>query len=223
MGERSINELCGELLEKRALIEAGGGQKAVDFYKAFGVKYITVPYYQPEHFATAEERALTLKKFRQVYDLLKANGMEMQYHNHDFEFMKVEGDKLAIDWLYDEMPGLCPQLDTGWVKYAGADPVEYINKYAKRMHTIHIKDFTAKKLANGPVYDLIGIESCPTKEDNGFRYKPLGAGIQDFDAMFKAIDNTDIECLIVEQDENYDVPSLVNAEISRKYLQTKGL
>lgn len=36
MAERSINELCGELLEKRALIEAGGGQKAVDFQHSKG-------------------------------------------------------------------------------------------------------------------------------------------------------------------------------------------
>ncbi|MDO4952501.1 MAG: carboxyl transferase domain-containing protein, partial [Synergistaceae bacterium] len=36
MGERSINELCSELLEKRALIEAGGGQKAVDFQHSKG-------------------------------------------------------------------------------------------------------------------------------------------------------------------------------------------
>ena len=179
------------------------GQEAVDFFKTFGVKYVTVPYYQEEHFQTEEARRETLENFTKVAKLLAENGITMQYHNHDFEFKRFPDGKTYLDWLYENIPAelLKPQLDVCWVTYGGEDPAKYIRKYADRISTIHLKDFTAKKLNGGAVYELIGIDSESdeeTVEDNGFRFRALGRGIMDFGPIFDALEDTPVEYLIVE-------------------------
>ncbi len=214
----SVHENIEVFLEK--------GKEAVDFFKAFGVKYVTVPHYSAEHYETEEARKETLEKFTKVATLLREHGMILQYHNHDFEFGKLDDGRYYLDWLYESMPEnlLKPQLDVCWVKYAGEDPVKYINKYKDRMFTIHFKDFVCKEFASGPVYELIGVKpKKKTKAENGFAYRPLGKGMQDFDPMLAALENTGVEYIIVEQDNCYDTPPLEAVKISREFLKTKGI
>ena len=202
------------------------GQTAVDFFKAFGVKYVSVPWYALENYVTQENRDATVKAFTEVAELLHKNGMVLQYHNHDFEFGKLDDGRYYLDWLYDSIPAhlLHPQLDVCWIRYADEDPVKYIKKYADRMHTIHFKDFTCKKLGGGPVYELIGVDTkADNKEDNGFEFRPLGKGMQNFDVMLEALENTIVEYIIVEQDNCYDTPPLEAITISREFLRSKGI
>ena len=101
-----------------------------------------------------------------------------------------------------------------------------ILKYAGKMKTLHLKDFTCKKLASGPVYALIddeGNEIKNDKDDNGFRFCPLGKGMQDFPAILDAAEKCGIDYVIVEQDQSYETPALEAARISREYLKSLGL
>ena len=125
------------------------------------------------------------------------------------------------------MPDLIEgEVDTCWAKYAGVDPAAFIEKYAGRMHTLHLKDFTCRKLADGPVYALIDdsgkAKPKQSKEDNGFAFRPLGMGMQDFPAILAAAKRVGIEYIIVEQDESKDMPTLEAAKISRGYLRSLG-
>lgn len=201
------------------------GQKAVDFFKAFGVKYVTVPHYPVENYQTEEARKDTLEKFTKVAKLLHENGMVLQYHNHDFEFGKLDDGRYYLDWLYESIPAelLIPQLDVCWVKYAGEDPVKYIKKYTDRIKTIHFKDFTADSLAGGPVYELIGVKTEKSNAGNNFKFQPLGKGIQNFDPMLEALEDTDVNYVIVEQDQCYETAPLEAVKISREFLKTKGI
>lgn len=201
------------------------GQEAVDFFKAYGVKYVSIPWYPIENYLTEEKREETLKVFTQVAELLHKNDMVLQYHNHDFEFGKLDDGRYFLDWLYDSIPAhlLMPQLDVCWVRYASEDPVKYIKKYANRIKTIHFKDFFAKQLGGGPVYELIGAARTQKREDNGFEFRPLGKGIQDFDAMLEALEDTGVEYVIVEQDQCYATPPMEAITISREFLRTKGI
>ncbi len=214
----SVHQNINMFLEK--------GQEAVDFFKAYGVKYVSVPWYAVENYLTEEAREATLKTFSKVAELLYKNGMVLQYHNHDFEFGKLDDGRYFLDWLYDSIPAhlLNPQLDVCWVHYAGEDPVKYIKKYAHRMNTIHFKDFTCKALGGGPVYELIGVDKeADKKEEGDFEFRPLGKGIQDFDAMLEALEDTDVKYVIVEQDDCYDTPPLEAIKISREFLRIKGI
>ena len=61
-------------------------------------------------------------------------------------------------------------------------------------------------------------------EDNGFAFRPLGMGRQDFKSILEACEECGTEVVIVEQDQTYELPELEAARISREYLRdTFGL
>lgn len=204
------------------------GQKAVDYLKTIGVKYAVVPWYGPENHKGNPGWETTLVNFARAAELLKNNGMILGYHNHDFEFAKYEG-KYLLDWLYETFPAdlLEPEVDTCWVHYAGVNPAEYLLKYAGRMHVVHLKDFSCDKLGGGPVYALIdddGNEMDRPQGDVGFRFRPVGEGIQDWNAILAAAEQAGAEILIVEQDQCYEDAPLDAVARSRAYLKnTFGL
>ncbi len=201
------------------------GQEAVDYLKTIGAKYCAIPWYGIENYENGNFPK-TIAMFEKVGKLLKKNGIQLTYHNHDFEFKLLDGEYI-LEKIYAALPGLIEgELDTCWAKYAGVDPVSIIRKYKGKMKTLHLKDFTCNKLASGPVYALIdnsGNEIPTSKEDNGFAFRPLGMGMQDFTAILEAASYCDIDYVIVEQDESKDMPALDAARISRSYLRSLGI
>lgn len=203
------------------------GQKAVDYIKTLGVKYAAVPWYDADKLAGSPEWDNTVKMFTDVAELLKKNGIKMMYHNHDFEFNKVDG-KFILDWIYDTIPQdlIEPEVDTCWVHYAGYNPAEYLLKYSGRINIVHLKDFACKNLGGGPVYALIdedGKEKKSSKEENGFEFRPVGHGIQDIPSIIEASEKAGASVLIVEQDQSNDRPPMEAAKMSREYLKSLGL
>ncbi|MDP4133498.1 MAG: sugar phosphate isomerase/epimerase [Bacillota bacterium] len=206
-----------------------GGNAIIDYLAELGTKYCAIPWYER---AKLEKGTPvwdeTTKNFTAYGKALKDKGIKMLYHNHDFEMDVIDG-KCILDWIYESISAdlLEPQFDTCWVRYGGYDPVEYIEKYKGRVEIIHLKDFTCKKLGGGPVYALIdgtGKEGKkPTREENEFKFQPLGMGMQDFPAILQAAKNVGVKCVIVEQDQSLDRSSLEAAKISREYLRSLGL
>lgn len=204
------------------------GEKAIDYLKTVGVKYCAIPWYVKEALKGTDKWETTKKEFIEYSAALKKAGIKLLYHNHDFEFEKFEG-KYLIDWLYEELDAdvISPEFDTCWVHYAGEDPCKYIEKYAGRVEVIHLKDFVCKALGGGPVYDLIdksgNVSDKPSKEDNGFMFKPVGSGIQNFPAILESAEKSGTEYVIVEQDEAPEKPAMECAKLSRDYLKSLGL
>ncbi|MBQ8817565.1 MAG: sugar phosphate isomerase/epimerase [Clostridia bacterium] len=201
---------------------------SVEFIKKLGVKYSAIPWMGPENHKGQDNFENAMEEIRTVSKLLKDNDIKLLYHNHEFEFETYEG-KFLMDWLYDTLGTdvLEPEIDTCWVRYAGYDPCEYLRKYTGKINIVHLKDFVCKSFAGGPVYALIDGEGNQgkkaTREDNGFRFKHIGAGMQDFASIIKASEDAGAEYVIVEQDEWYDDDSLELARRSREYLRGLGL
>ena len=59
----------------------------------------------------------------------KKRGIVLLYHNHDFEFAQISG-MTALDFLYAAVPAsvLKCELDTCWIRYAGADPADCLRR-----------------------------------------------------------------------------------------------
>ena len=197
----------------------------VAYQKELGVKYVAIPWMDKMEGLAGGEEALakTAELMTKTAIALKKNGMQLLYHNHDFEFEPV-GDKLPIDALYEAVPELMPEFDTCWVKYAGYDPVEYINKYSGRTPVIHLKDFVGKK-GSTQVYALVDKDGNPVGGDNSdvsaFAFRSVGSGIQNFPAIIRAGIASGAEAIIVEQDDCYG-DSFGAAEASRAYLKSIG-
>jgi len=150
--------------------------------------------------------AESVKKFAALFnswgEKIQENGMEFCYHNHAHEFAKVGGD-YALDLLFKETdPALVEiEFDTCWVTAAGADPVEYIRKYAGRCPLIHLKDMKA------------GGDKVLTE---------VGSGVVNIAGIVKESDSVGVEWLVVEQDKG-ERPTLESAKISYDFLKAKGL
>ena len=73
-------------------------------------------------------------------------GITFGYHNHDFEFTRVNGNYLFEYLLQATNPSLVKiELDVYWAAYAGVDPVEFLQTHADRIALIHLKDMAADR------------------------------------------------------------------------------
>lgn len=202
-------------------------ENSVAYLKTLGIKYSAIPHVAPERWK--EEYDVLIDEIKKVGKLLKDNGIQLMYHNHDFELIIKRGDKFVLDALYGDVPSdlLIPQLDECWVHYAGQDPVDYVKKYGDVEEVLHMKDFECKNLASGPVYELIDDKGNVNgdrkdRESDGFEFRPVGYGRQNVEAIMKAAEDTKIKYVIVEQDQHPERTSLEDAKMSIDYLRSLG-
>lgn len=199
-------------------------------YRQIGVLQIVIPYLTEEYRPGAAGFDMLIRWARKLGQLCKAQGMKLAYHNHDFEFVKL-GDEYALDVLYREVPAdfLETQLDTCWVFVGGEDPVKYVEKYAGREHTVHLKDFwaspeTVKGHKCEKLYQLIGIDDgkqVKAEAGQSFCFRPVGYGVQNVQAIVQAAEDSGAKWIIVEQDNpSMNKPPLECAEMSISYLKT---
>ena len=119
-----------------------GFEAELEYSKSIGSKYIVCP----------GAKVDTMEDIKYLADVLnKASkravkeGIKVGYHNHDHEFVKVDG-KYAMDWVAELTDDdVILELDVFWLAYAGIDPIEYIKKWGKRVELIHIKQIDDKK------------------------------------------------------------------------------
>lgn len=195
--------------------------KVVRDYTVIGIKYIAVPYLGEDDRPGSANYGTVLENIKRFGKIFAENGMTLLYHNHDFEFVRTESGKYALDEMYETVDAslLQTELDCCWVKVAGEDPAEYIRKYANRCPIVHLKDFTGEKSQN--MYNLIGLKES-AKTSSSFAFRPVGYGKQDIPTILTAAIESGAEYLVVEQDNPGEQTSLEAAEMSRNYLKTLG-
>ena len=197
-------------------------RKAFTDYQTIGCRYIAIPYLGENERPGGAKFDETLENIKVLGALAKEFGITLLYHNHDFEFIKLDG-VYGLDVMYNTVPAdlLQTQLDTCWVKVGGEDPAAYIRKYAGRAPVVHLKDFYGEKSED--MYELIGIEKkAPTRPAN-FEFRPLGYGMQDFSSILSAAEESGAEWVVVEQDNpSMDKKPMECAAMSRAYLKTLG-
>ena len=203
---------------------AADPEKVISDYAKIGCKYIAIPYAVEERRPGGELFDETVEGIRNFAAIGKKYGITMLYHNHDFEFEKLNGEYL-LDLLYKALSAdeLQTELDTCWVNYGGEDPAAYLRKYAGRAPVVHIKDFVAKS-RGAKVYDLIGIDDGAQELADGekdFSYMPVGYGVQDMPAIVEACKDAGSEWLIIEQDDpSMGKTPLECIKLSIDYLKT---
>ncbi|PST89098.1 hypothetical protein C9I91_13290, partial [Photobacterium jeanii] len=77
----------------------------------------------------------TCKFLNEKAKLLKLEGINVHYHNHDFEFRCSDDGISPFDVLADQLdPSLIKFcVDTGWLHMAGVDPVTFLNQHRARI------------------------------------------------------------------------------------------
>ena len=188
-------------------------------YKDIGCPYIAIPYLTEAYRPGTEGFAKTIEGARILGETAKKLGMKLLYHNHDFEFVKING-VYALDILYETVPSdlLQTELDTCWVNVGGENPADYVRKYAGRAPVVHLKDFYGEKSQH--MYELIGLEQEKIQESQKFEFRPVGYGKQDFSDILRASEEAGAEWVIVEQDQpSMGKTALECAQMSISYLK----
>ena len=99
-----------------------------------------------------EERRRTLDDWKHASEVLnhagsvcKDAGIQFAYHNHNFEFVTLEG-KVPYDVMLENTdPALVKlEIDLFWITFAGADPLAYFGRYPGRVPLVHVKDMRTK-------------------------------------------------------------------------------
>lgn len=112
---------------------------------------------------------------------LQAYNLNIAYHNHWFEFSKIQGEQTMFDVLLAKTaPHVNFILDSYWIKVGGEDPATYIDRFAGRIRVLHLKDY--KKRFFVPLI------------------KPLGKGTLDFPAILEHAKAAGVTDAVVELD-----------------------
>ena len=195
-------------------------------YKEIGCKYIVIPYLPEERRPGFADFEKTLAEMAVIGEECKKQGLQLLYHNHDFEFVKL-GDKYGLDVMYDTVPAdlLATELDTCWVNVGGEEPAPYVLKYTGRAPVVHLKDFVMKgKEKPQKLYALIGIDDNEEQAaEEAFSFRPVGSGVQNMPAILEAAEKAGASWVVVEQDQpDAGHVELECAEISRAFLKKLG-
>ena len=178
--------------------------------KAAGFKYFVIPVPPQGHFtrdADTGKRHMDgdLKPLADMLNTIgekcRAQGLQLLYHNHDFEYEKNKEGIVPIDYLLEHCnPDYVNfQMDLFWVTKAGADPVAYFKKYPGRFLSWHVKDM-----------------------DEEGNFAPVGTGTIDFQRILGERETSGMKYYLVEQDRTFDLPPLEAIKISHKGLADLG-
>ena len=116
-------------------------------YDRLGCETLIVPYLDPERFESAASVSAVADRLQDVAKTVAERGFELQYHNHDHEFVPC-GEHTAMDELLeatDERVGF--ELDAGWANAGGVDPAELLDRYGDRISHVHFADADASGAA----------------------------------------------------------------------------
>ena len=155
-------------------------QKAVDDASEIGLKYMVCAWLSNSERGNLDHFIKVAGELNKAGEVCKKSGIQLVYHNHDFEFIK-EGDKYPYDAIMSHTDEnlVKMEMDIYWLAKAKQDPIALINQYPGRYPMWHIKDMN-------------------NKPDQMFT--EVGNGIIDFKAIFKHANKAGLKYYFVEQD-----------------------
>ena len=174
-------------------------KKALDTAKAIGHEYVVVPWVPQEKRLTLDGWKNVASVFNRAAQMTKDAGMQFAYHNHDFEFPKMDG-QVPYDVLLQSTDAKLVQLeiDLYWITKGGQDPLTYFARWPGRIPLVHVKDGGA-----APEYKMADV----------------GQGKIDWKRIFAKRDQAGIKHFFVEHDQ----PPQPFDDIATSYNYLKGL
>ncbi len=117
----------------------------VSVAKAVGHQYVIVAWIPEQQRKTIDDWKRIAEQMNQAGTACRAAGLQFAYHNHEFEFVPIDG-KLPYDVLLEGTdPSLVKlEMDLFWATFAGADPLAYFARSPGRFPLVHVKDMTRK-------------------------------------------------------------------------------
>ncbi|MEL6838874.1 MAG: sugar phosphate isomerase/epimerase [Pseudomonadota bacterium] len=161
---------------------------ALAIIKMLGIKKVFAPFIGPDDRPTDTAGWLSFgMRLAAAAKPLQDAGVVFGWHNHAFEFDATDSGDMPLDLIMQASDDLMLELDLGWVRVAGHDPVEWINKYARRISAAHIKDIAR----DGECVDEDG-------------WADVGHGIMGWPAIHSALQAVGVDHYVLEHDNPTD-------------------
>ncbi|MCY3781719.1 MAG: sugar phosphate isomerase/epimerase [Chloroflexi bacterium] len=107
---------------------------------AFDLRNVAIAFLPPDDFATIDAIKRTCERLNQAGELARAHNLQLHYHNHWWEFKRING-AATLDVMLEELDeSVCLQIDTYWAQVGGEDAVEVLKQVGARAPLIHLKD-----------------------------------------------------------------------------------
>ena len=190
--KKIVSDLGMDIISSHTSVEAAGitmesAKKMADSHAILGVKYCVQPWIE-EVDRNIESYKRMIGDWNEVGKIMKGVGIQFGYHNHNFEFVNIDGVIPYYDIFMPEMDAdlITMELDMYWATKAGQDPVEMFKKYPGRFQLYHFKDMSEK---SAPFFTV-------DKDD----ITSVGAGLIDFKRIYEAREMAGMKYLFVEDD-----------------------
>ncbi len=151
------------------------------------------------------------KKLNRAGEALKAQGIELLYHNHNVELLPVKAGVCAYELLIgDTDPDAVNfEYDSYWFTSGGADAKHWMKKLGSRMKLWHINDRGSRH--KGPAMTPI------LKADS----MELGTGNMDLNGLWEIAAENGIQAVVLESHKNWIGKDPVKSlELSARWLQS---
>lgn len=160
----------------------------------------------PAEYYSVEGVARFLAELAPIAKTLAAEGIDFSFHNHQAEFIKLDG-RLMMDRLLADSPAdmLKFEIDTYWVQVGGQSPANWIRKVAGRIPLLHLKDYAI------------------AMSDPRVRMSEIGQGNLDWQDILAAAKQAGVRWYLVEQDDCNGRDPFESLAISYRYLRGQGL
>jgi len=194
--KKLVEDLGMEILSSHTNVEAEGitldnAKIMAEDHAKLGVKYCVQPWVVPEA-RTVDSYKKMVQDWNTVGKIMKENGIQFGYHNHNFEFANLNGTVPFFDIIMADLDKeIIIELDLFWTNKAGHNPVDLFNRYPGRFELWHMKDMYTN-------------ETPKFTTDGETDFAPVGEGVINFKEILAAKEIAGMKYMIVEQDATKD-------------------
>lgn len=183
--KKMVNDMGMEIISSHTIVETKDAEAIAEAHAKLGVKYCVQPVSGGKNTLSADSYKKYVSELNAIGNVMKKNNIQFGYHNHDFEFKKVDGITPYTDILLAESdPKLLTfEIDIYWATRAGFEPVKLFREFPGRFELFHMKDMEAG-------------------EDKFFA--PVGEGVINFEEILKNKETAGMKYMFVEQDSTRD-------------------
>ena len=155
--------------------------QAVEDAGALGIKYMVCAWLSPKERLGLDHYKKLAAELNTAAEKCRSNGIQLCYHNHDFEFEQQDG-QFPYDILLNNTDKdlVKLEIDMYWVTKAGQDPIALIEKHPGRFPLWHLKD----------------MDKTPEHA-----FTEVGNGTIDFKKIFTHAKKAGLKYFFVEQDK----------------------
>jgi sugar phosphate isomerase/epimerase len=169
----------------------------LDAAHTVGHRYLVLAYLNADERKTLDDYKGVIDTLNKAGETCQKAGVQLAYHNHDFEFVPA-GGVVPYDLMLKETdPKLVKmELDLYWITKAGQSAAKYFAANPGRFALVHVKD----------------MDNTPKKF-----FTEVGRGVIDFKQLLPQAKKAGVKHFFVEQDETPGSP-FDSIKISYDYL-----